>query len=211
MKKILAFLLAAVMLLAFVSCDSCDSCKQKKPDEVSAEVAKSRTYKALEILDGDTYTSKPNIDGMLSVEIYRRGNDFSFVFLDIRADMIVDGTYYKLEHGNKEAVYRDATEYDYLEMEGNLDGWGEFIDFYGADFTKSGKMDFWGEKDVDYEEFKLWDGTVRRAFFNDNGDIIGFYTIVGEQLSDMPWFISADVPDYMFEIPEGYVKVPQKN
>jgi hypothetical protein len=174
-------------------------------------IAETRTFEQLSILDEDTYHLHINVDGVMDFDIYRRGKDVSFATMNgMRINMIANGEMVDFDFGRNEATYRPATEMDYLEMDGHLDGWSEILNLDGGKFSHSGVMEFWDLGELEYEEFRLPDRTIRRAFFDADGSIVGLHTLVGDVVKDLPYRVTREVPDEMFEIPFGLTRVPER-
>jgi hypothetical protein len=205
--KQISLTLAAVMAITmlFAACNR-DTTVVRPP--IPEEIRVTRTYEALDVLNGDTYSLRWIMEDVLSMDIYRRGDDFSFVVLTILAELLVDGTFYEFDIAEGRAYYRPATEQDIIEMKQGVDGFAEIVDFHGATFHSEGRMEFMNYGEMDYEEFRDVNGEVRRAYFNDDGELFGVYTQFMEGASHMVWHISPEVPAHMFNVPSNLELVP---
>jgi hypothetical protein len=221
MKKLQAVILTAAMLLTLAACTSDNEVRTGGRDrdrdsetteateapstpEMHEEVANSRAYAALSILSGDTYSLHINMLGMLEIEMYRRGDDISFIMLGVRNEMIVDGMRYEFDLSTMNAYYEPVTDEMRDEIMENFAGFDTILELDRARLTGSGVMDFLEFGELEYEEFTLENGEIRRAFFNEAGELLGVHTDVSGDVLDIGYHITQEFPDWVFEVPDDY-------
>jgi hypothetical protein len=203
MKKLLALLLAGILVFTLTSCK--DKEKENVPGEISAEVRATKTFPALNILAGDTYMWRMNMDEMELMTVYRRGNDINIIGAEIETQIIVGGNFYLYDAGAQIAWYRPATQADISDLLDSLDGFDEIVDLRGAEFVTSGRGAFMNHGEMYFEEFRLADGSVRRTFFNSSDELFGFQ---GGAHPNIIFHVSANLPANAFEIPAHFTPRP---
>jgi hypothetical protein len=229
--RLTAAILAAAMTLAFAGCESDsgtsgssrreradsertnstiktfpDTSSESEEPTAPDEIRTSRTYAALSLLREDTYMLRLNIDGIDFMTAYRRRNAVSIFAASIHSHLIADGYYYTFAQPQGKVYYRLATDEDIRMVLEGLDGFDQIIDLEGAVLVDSGVAPFMNHGDMCFEEFRLADGSIRRTFFNADDELFG---IQGGTHPNIVFHVSANVPDYVFEIPAELVRTPE--
>jgi hypothetical protein len=208
MKKLLTLLLAGSMLLTLTACnrDKDDGVSGEEPRlPFSDEIKQTRTYNALQIIAGNDYSLDVQIDGAPFMRMYRRGDDFHLVAMTVRHATIAGGQFYEFDPGRDVVYQRPATAEDIAEMQHNFEDFEEIFSLRGdATLTGTGREDFMDLGDMDYEEFLLPDGTNRRAYFNDKGELFGIYHYFAGVITHFVWHIIEGAPAHVFEIPSNF-------
>jgi hypothetical protein len=171
--------------------------------DISPEVQATRTFGVLDAVARDIYTMDAIFDAdghALKFQILRNKNDVIFLFDGMPAIMIFEGYKYEFNHAAQTATRVPISAEEIEEELGSafaeLD---KLINLHGAEFTGSGTTTFRGRADVFYEEFATVEGLVQRAFFNDDGEMIGI-TIprevgVNPPMAQVGYHINTDAPD----------------
>jgi hypothetical protein len=200
--------MAGVMIAGTLALTSCKNDDKEPPElPIDATVAATRAYQALQILTTENFALVLNID-QLDMQFYRRGNDYSLFAVTMHLTLIVDGNFYDFNHGQRRAFYRPATEDDILNMRDSVSDFDRIIDLRGATFDGTGSEQFMAVGEREYEEFTLANGRVTRAYFSPEGELIGLLRPVNDEMMQIEWHVSTNVPNHVFGIPHGLTPAP---
>jgi hypothetical protein len=200
--------MAGVMIAGTLALTSCKTGEEKTPElPIDPTVEATRAYQALQILTTENFALALNVD-QLDMQFYRRGNDYSLFAVTMHLMLIVDGNFYEFNHGQRRAFYRPATEDDILDMRIALSDLDQILDLRGATFDGTGSEAFMAVGEREYEEFTLANGRVTRAYFSPEGELIGLLRPVDDEMLQIEWHVSANVPSHAFGIPHGLTPAP---
>jgi hypothetical protein len=188
MKKVLCFLLIAAVLTG-----------------CSPPIRETMIFESFELLSSDVYDFNMKIDGIGgSISITRQGDNFYVNAFDNETLVLGANMMYTFDHVNEIIFYTEITR---ERFETILSSYNRpdrsMIDLNGAKLTDTGKAEFRGETLI-FEEVRASNGVLSRAFFD--GDTIVGLSQVGTQGQwvDMTFYISPNIPEDAFELPQGY-------
>ncbi|MCL2754927.1 MAG: hypothetical protein FWD35_04335 [Oscillospiraceae bacterium] len=184
-----------------LTADPDDPLLHTPPEEIALE--DTRTYAALQLLEGDTYMIDMQIG--FNMQLYRRGDDINVYVASSVANYILDGKRYRLSYrpGEEAAYYRPATQEDYEEVLGYFSGFDSFLSLEGKTLTRVGLEMYGRFGELYYEEFTDDDGEILGVYFNHNlnNELFALYANVGGNMRRFRYHVSATVPDEALEIP----------
>lgn len=215
MKKMLAIMLVSTMLLSLVACGNKETpSSDYTPEAPAAEETKvmsdtmdgTRTLAIYDLIAGNEFFADADMLGA-KMAISRQGANVSFTLnmMDfIKGHVhVVDGIIYVLDDDTKTYVSKEATQEQLDKINELFDNnFSEPINMIlGSTMEGSGKGDFLEYKDVYYEEISADNGAKLRYFF-DGDDLLGVF--MSEADYEMKLYISAEIPEDAFDIPEDY-------
>ncbi|MCL2071045.1 MAG: hypothetical protein FWH07_02290 [Oscillospiraceae bacterium] len=216
MKKILATLLVLAMTLSLAACtqesarDDSDSpptpIEADTPVEISATMDGTRALAIFELINGDEFVM--DADMMGAKMLMSRKGDELFVDVDMlgvikTSILVADGKMYLFNGGDMTYAVRDSNQEQLDKIFQLFDSFAEALSqLERASLIEMGTevFDYTGD-DLYYEELAVEGSAVTRYYF-DGDDLIG--TKMVEVGYSMPFFVSAEVPEDAFDIPEGY-------
>ncbi|MCL1866948.1 MAG: hypothetical protein FWF82_06025 [Oscillospiraceae bacterium] len=199
MKKILCFLLTAVLICTVTACESGElpgsenSTSSSKDDDTATvtttaeitsvpassaseipavmKISDSKISAALKIFTGDTYSYEIDF-GIVegsAISVYRKGDNIYSDLGGIKA-YLVDGEYYELSPFNDTATFRVLNKGEIAEqIEKISNPYLSMVDLKGAGIIEVG-TDEYGDGELYYENILQKNGESVRAFFD--GDML---------------------------------------
>jgi hypothetical protein len=179
-------------------------------------ISGSRLLAAVALIDSDKFSYEVVLDlpeedlaglgSSASLKMYRDGDSFTFLLMGNQVVFVVDRKVLEVDHGAQTVYYTEMNE---LVYENFLNSWidqgltSTWVKLDGAEMIDSGTAEFMGEE-LFFEEIKDGNDSVIRAFFDDE-DLIGLLLEnVGGNKSEIPFRVSANIPEGVFDIPEDY-------
>ncbi|MCL2514267.1 MAG: hypothetical protein FWF08_10230 [Oscillospiraceae bacterium] len=222
MKKFFAITLALVLALSLAACGNSGknngdtgitspagaentTAKTGNNDSATAN-SPSGTGKAFSYFNGGTFhmKAKSEVQGIqMEMEYYAKGSNMAVISEagGEKTRMITrDGKIYVVMDESKS--YIDYSENSMFSQSSS----SKDISAEGKAMTGSGTAQFNG-KNLSYEEYEINDSSKQQYFFDGN-DLAGIRTLTNEDTVDIIIVsIDKDVPDSIFEVPEGYEKM----
>ncbi|MCL1880644.1 MAG: hypothetical protein FWF76_00510 [Oscillospiraceae bacterium] len=162
----------------------------------------TKSYSALNILKSETFSLRA--DPGFPMQMARDGDNLNVVVLATYRRLIRDGRFYTFNHGERVAVYFDATDEHYTEAIGLLEGFDTLIDLEGYTLIERGLENFRYHGELFYETFQNEDGKTKQLFFNHQDEMLGAVLEIGERERNIIYHIQSEVPDSTWELPQGF-------
>jgi hypothetical protein len=171
-------------------------------------IEQTRTYEALQLLQGDTFTLKVQL--LFGMEMRRRGDDINVLVIGFSTSAIKGGNLYEFDFHERTAYYRPATDEDFQEIFELFDGFDNLIDLDGFTLREIGTKVFMHYGEQYYEEFVNENGQIMRAYYNrfNNDELYGLYTLFGGNMQEFVYHLTPNVADNAFSPPFGFEILP---
>jgi len=195
MKKLLISMLSAALILS-LTLTSFTACTSTSTNE-------TKVFKSLALLETDNYALDMHL--IVDIRLYRQGDNLLFGFVETDV-VIIDRKEMEFDHEAKIAYYTEVSNERYEEILEQFDAIRDtMIKLDGARLRGTGRGEFMNYGVLAYEEIIDANSDIVQIFFSDDGEMVG-YAQENENgnINEVKFHISTNIPEGVFEIPDGY-------